>query len=148
MRDTRLEAEGAEFLVLAHLLIEGMEAHKAYTTYPGYDVIALNPSKKRQCRIQVKSRYLTGDRVFGIRNFDCDFVVFAKLNRATPRGASPTGGVRPPELYVLPIDVVHKAKTEAKAMNAYRVRLAKIENADSFLNDWSLIKRFLDMDPS
>jgi hypothetical protein len=33
-RDTHLEAEGAEFLVLGHLLAEGIEAHKMYTNYP------------------------------------------------------------------------------------------------------------------
>jgi hypothetical protein len=33
-------------------------------------------------------------------------------------------------------------------MYAYRVRLARIEDADTFKNDWSLIKRFLSMDPS
>jgi len=38
--DTRLEGEGAEFLVLGHLLVEGIEAHNAYTRFPGFDIIA------------------------------------------------------------------------------------------------------------
>ena len=41
--DTRLESEAAEFLVLGHLLTAGMEEHKAYTRFPGFDVLALNP---------------------------------------------------------------------------------------------------------
>jgi hypothetical protein len=35
--DSRLANVGAEFLVLGHLLIEGIEAHKAYTNDPAYD---------------------------------------------------------------------------------------------------------------
>ena len=58
--DTRLQAEGAEFLVLGQLLTEGTEAHKAYTRYPGFDVIAFDPAGTRSCRIQVKSRWETG----------------------------------------------------------------------------------------
>jgi hypothetical protein len=58
-RDTRLESEGAEFLVLGQLLIAGVEAHKAYTRYPGYDLVAINPDRDRTCRIQVKSRWAT-----------------------------------------------------------------------------------------
>jgi hypothetical protein len=56
--DSRLEAEGAEFLVLAHLLIEGIQAIKAYTRFPGYDLIAADPE-----------------------NLECDFVVLVALNR-------------------------------------------------------------------
>jgi hypothetical protein len=29
--------------VLGSLLIEGIEAHKLYTNFPGYDIIAVNP---------------------------------------------------------------------------------------------------------
>jgi hypothetical protein len=81
-KDTRLEAEGAEFLVLGLLLIEGIEAHKSYTRHPGYDVLAMNPAKDRVCRIQVKSRWATDwGGGFPIKNFDCDFVVLVALNR-------------------------------------------------------------------
>lgn len=80
--DSRLENVGAEFLVLGHLLIEKIEAHKAYTNYPGYDIVAINPESERTCRIQVKSRWATDyNKRFPIKNFDCDFVVLAALNR-------------------------------------------------------------------
>ncbi len=80
--DTKLESEGAEFLVLGHLLIEGIQAYKSYVNYPGYDLIATNPDTNKSCRIQVKSRWATDfDGGFPIKNFDCDFVVFAALNR-------------------------------------------------------------------
>ncbi len=82
-RDTRLEATGAEFLVLAHLLMEGIEAHKSYVNYPGYDVVAVNAAKERQCRIQVKSRYYSSDRAFLIKNFRLGATIATLLQEAT-----------------------------------------------------------------
>ena len=55
-QDTKLEAEGAEFLVLGMLLVEGVHAFKAYTNFAGYDLVALDPGTGRSARIQVKSR--------------------------------------------------------------------------------------------
>ncbi len=43
--DTSLESAGAEFFVLGHLLIEGIQAFKASTNSPGYDIIATHPEK-------------------------------------------------------------------------------------------------------
>ena len=56
-RDTRLEAEGGEFLVVGWLLVNGIEAHKTYSKTPGYDLMAVNAEGNNSCRIQVKSRY-------------------------------------------------------------------------------------------
>jgi hypothetical protein len=55
--ETRLEAQGAEFLVLGQLLIRGLQAYKAYANYPGYDLIAVSKDGARTCRIQVKHRH-------------------------------------------------------------------------------------------
>ena len=53
---------------------------------PGYDLIAINTETKKQCRIQVKSRWATNaNNGFSLKNTDCDFVVFVRLNR----GAGP-----------------------------------------------------------
>ena len=82
-RDTRLEAEGAEFLVLGSLLAEGIPAWKAYTNFPGYDILAGDINNQRICRIQVKSRFVTGAAGFPISNLDCDFVCFVRLNRGS-----------------------------------------------------------------
>lgn len=57
--DTSLESSGAEFLVLGHLLVEGIQAFKAYTNFPGYDLIATAPEQNRSCWVQVKSRWAT-----------------------------------------------------------------------------------------
>lgn len=43
--DTRLESEGAEFLVLGQLLIHRIRAYKTYTNMPGYDLVATHPER-------------------------------------------------------------------------------------------------------
>jgi hypothetical protein len=83
--DTSLESAGAEFLVLGSLLVEGVEAHKLYTNFPGYDIMAVDPKKNTSCKIQVKSRWATDfDGGFPICNFDCDFVVFHSSKSRVP----------------------------------------------------------------
>jgi len=80
--DSSLESEGAEFLVLSLLLVEAIQASKAYTKQPRYDLIAFNPERDRSCRIQVKSRWTTDyDGSFLIKNFNFDFVAHVALNR-------------------------------------------------------------------
>ena len=103
-RDTRLHAEGAEFFVLSQLLIEGIHAFKAYTNFPGWDLIAVNPERKLQQTIQVKSRLPTGAKSFPIKNLDSDFVAFVVLNRG--RRNNPTDPPSPPDVYVVPMRVV------------------------------------------
>jgi len=44
--DTRLESEGAEFLVLGQLLIHRIAAYKTYTNMLGYDLVATHPERK------------------------------------------------------------------------------------------------------
>ena len=78
-KDTKLESEGAEFLVLDRLLLEKITAFKAYTNFPGYDLIATSAEHNTSARIQVKSRYQTNWDGFIINNFDCEFVVFEGL---------------------------------------------------------------------
>ena len=52
-QSTQLEAAGAEFLVLGHLLIEGIHGFKSYRRFPGYDIMAVDASTPGNCRIQV-----------------------------------------------------------------------------------------------
>ena len=136
-KDTRLESEGAEFLVLGSLLAEGIEAHKAYTRYPGWDVVALDPVSGRQCRIQVKSRWRTSARAFLIKNFECDFVTYVALNRGFQRV---DGGRRAPEIYVFPVEIVRAATSQSSWSQAY---LSRIAEPAQYLDNWDLVRAFL-----
>jgi hypothetical protein len=105
-RDTRLESEGAEFLVLGNLLIQGILSYKTYTNMPGYDIVATNPEKNTSLKIQVKSRYQTDRDGFIINNLDSDFVVLVALNRGYPSKKKTEDGVRDPEFYIFPIEYI------------------------------------------
>jgi hypothetical protein len=146
--DSRLENVGAEFLVLGHLLIEKIEAHKAYTNYPGYDIVGINPAADRQCRIQVKSRWATDyNRTFPIKNFDCDFVVLVALNRGyrgyrnRKRAEAAEDGRKPPEFYVFPVGVVRRAQKPQSTWGA--VPLSNIAEVEQYRDAWWRISEFL-----
>lgn len=143
-QDTKLESEGAEFLVLGLLLVEGVSAYKAYINFPGYDLIAVNPDSKKVARIQVKSRWATDyDTSFPLRNLDCDFVVHVALNRGYRFGKKKNikdNGIKPPTFYIFPIDIIAKARNE-KGWN--KVQIKKVEILDSYIDNWQLIKDYL-----
>ena len=103
-QDTRLESEGAGFLVLGHLLMHRIPAYKTYTNMPGYDLVATDPEHHSSACVQVKSRWRTGAPGFLLKNLDCDFVVVAKLNRGMKEGG---GKVLPPEFLVFPVEVLN-----------------------------------------
>jgi hypothetical protein len=141
-RQTTLEAQGAEFLVLGLLLAEGIEAHKTYGRYPGYDIVALSQDHRRVCTIQVKSRFQTGARGFLIQRFDCDIVVLVCLNRgfARPRRDGRTGRGSP-TVYVFPVELVRKAH---RPEGWGKVRLADLHAPESYIERWDLVRRHLD----
>lgn len=143
--DTSLEQAGAEFLVLGHLLVEGIQAFKAYTNFPGYDIIATNPEKNLSCRVQVKSRWATDfDGGFPIRNFDCDFVVLVALNRGYRHRKKPTAedrGRREPLFYVMPVEIVKLAQDPNSGWG--KVFLRRMNSPTQYLSNWGLIKAFL-----
>jgi len=137
-QNTRLESEGAEFLVLGNLLIEGIPAYKTYTNMAGYDLVATNPDKNTVARIQVKSRWKTKAEGFIIKNIDCDFVVIVKLNRGSKDGKRE---ILPPEYYVIPADIIRNVpRTKGWGKALFR----DVPNLELYLNKWSLIRVFLD----
>jgi hypothetical protein len=146
--DTSLESAGAEFLVLGHLLTEGIQAFKAYTKFPGYDLIATNPEKNRSCRIQVKSRWATDfDGGFIVRNFACDFIVFVALNRGfryRRKQAGNPDGHQAPQFYIFPVTVVQAAQDPTNTWG--KVFLRKIGDVGQYVNNWRLVKTFLDFE--
>jgi len=144
--NTTLESEGAEFLVLGHLLIAGIEATKAYRNFEGFDLYATNPAKGRTCRIQVKSRWATDyDGGFLIKNFGSDFVVFVALNRGytSRRLRARAGGRRAPDFYVFPTRVVERAQYARSRWG--KVFLRHMDDAERYRDRWDLIRRHLRM---
>lgn len=138
-RDTRLESEGAEFLVLGTLLIEKIPAYKTYTRMPGYDLVATNPAKGSSVRIQVKSRWRKGANAFALKNFDCEFVVFVALNKTADEGRS-SGKV---EQYIFPIEMLREVHKKDLGWKRGGVLLSTIPHREGYRNDWSLIRRAL-----
>lgn len=134
--------------MLGNLLIEGIQAFKAYTNFPGYDLLATNAERNRSCRIQVKSRWATDfDGGFPIRNFNCDFVVFVALNRGYRyrRKQTEAGtGRRDPGFYVFPVRVVQEAQDPTSKWG--KVFLKRIKEPDQYLSGWGAIKRFLELE--
>lgn len=146
---TNMHSEGAEFLVLGHLLIRGVHATKAYTRFPGWDVLAIDPDTGKTCRVQVKARLATDfDGGFPIKNLDAEFVVLAALNRgyrygqARRRDRDPgDSGERDPDFFVLPMPVVREAVVGAPTWGAsskvYMRR--RIANWEQYRGAWQLI---------
>lgn len=143
-QDTKLESEGAEFLVLGLLLIEGVSTYKAYINFPGYNLTAVNPDTKKVARIQVKSRWATDyDTSFPLKNLDCDFVVHVALNRGYRFGKKKNikdNGIKQPTFYVFPIDIISKARKD-EGWN--KVQIKRVEYLESYIDNWQLIKDYL-----
>jgi hypothetical protein len=144
--DSKLEAEGAEFLVLGHLLIEGIAAHKGYTRHPGHDLLAVDAETGRACRIQVKSRWATDwDRGVPIKNFESEFVVVVALNRGwrgyagRPAPANDDGR-RPPEFWVIPTELM---RSVVRTGTWSKVRLRDIDDVDQYRDAWHRIRDHL-----
>ena len=135
--DTKLESEGAEFLVLGQLLIHKIAAYKTYTNMPDYDIVAVNPEKNSSAKIQVKSRWRTGASRFPIKKIACDFVVAVKLNRGSKDGKKEK---RLPEFYVIPKKIIQRVP---RSKNWKKVKYKDIPKIESYQNKWSLIEDFL-----
>jgi hypothetical protein len=144
-QDTKLESEGAEFLVLGHLLLAGVPCFKAYVNFPGYDLVATNSDTGRSVRIQVKSRWATNyDKSFPIKNFGCEFVVHVALNRGYRFGKTPKEGdtgVRQPDYYVFPVEVIRRAQNEGDKWG--KVTISNIPNFQQYRDAWHLIREHL-----
>jgi hypothetical protein len=141
-RNTRLESEGAEFLVLGNLLMQGIPAYKTYTNMAGYDIVATNPDKHLLAKIQVKSRWRTKARGFIINNFDCDFVIVVKINRGSQDGLDE---IFPPEYYIFPVAFV---KSLPHTESWGNVTFRNVPEIETYKDRWNLITEFLNLPAS
>lgn len=141
-KNTKLESEGAEFLVLGKLLINGIPTYKTYTNMPGYDLVATNPEKNTSVKIQVKSRYQTNWDGFMIKNFDSDFVVLVALNRGIPnKMGRGDDDIRDPNFYVFPIEFVKEIRDKNNDWG--KITKSRMRDFEKYENRWDLISEKL-----
>jgi hypothetical protein len=137
IKNTKLESEGAEFLVLGNLLINGIATYKTYTNMPGYDLVATNPERNTSAKIQVKSRWTRKATGFLISRFDCDFIVFAKLNL---EDITQTTRDEVVEYFVFPAKLLEEVHRGGKMP---KVVLKDIPEYKKYQNGWHQIREFL-----
>jgi hypothetical protein len=138
--NSRLEWQGAEFLVLGHLLIEGLEAYKPYVNHPDYDLVAINPGSGKIARISVKSRWATNRAGhFSLASLNCDFVVHVALNRGERRrGQMISAQVQGANIYVLPVDLCTRVRSSSEKIN-----IRNIPGFEQYESRWDRIQDFL-----
>jgi len=133
-------SEGAEYLVMGHLMRRNILTYKAPPMNEGYDLICIHPDPRRDgkgsndapsLRIQVKSRYASDcDRAFPIKEdkLDCfDFLIVAFLN------AGKTGR-RDPEFYTLSSDFIREHHDSKSVWQ--KVRLSGVlDEIEQFKNE-------------
>jgi len=150
MAENKLRSEGAEFLVLANLLIRDIQATKAYSNFPGWDVLAVNPKTGKQARIQVKSRWATDSGNFLVQNFECDFVVLVYLNRGYNFGkrSRTESGVKDPQYWIFPTKYLlrfsKKGKSSGNFGKSTSFRKNKMPGGGAkFENSWQQIADYI-----
>jgi hypothetical protein len=146
--DTKLESEGAEFLVLGLMLIERIATYKTYTQMPGYDLVATNPETRRSARIQVKSRWATdSNQTVLLRSWEFDFLVYVGLNRGNRyrRTSESDRLVREPDVYVFPKDIARLGIDQTSSWG--RIATRKIPDRESWRSRWDCIRDFVAMTP-
>lgn len=141
-KNTKLETEGAEFLVLGHLLLNRISAFKAYVNFPGYDLIAADAENNTSARIQVKSRYQTNWDGFIIKNFECDFVVLVTLNKGFPKPKkNGDTGIREPEFFVMPVSYVLEVRDPDNKWG--KITKNRLRGIEEYKDKWNFISEFL-----
>ena len=145
-----LTPDGAEFLVLGNLLVRGIYAYKNYVNTPDFDVLAFNPdNNKKIARIEVKSSQRKDAKIYQIRDFKSDFVVFVQLNKYTrsKKKKRLTESENNINFIIIPTKIVkslRKRKT-ANTWGRFRINIGDLSSFKRYENDlgWYRIKKFL-----
>jgi hypothetical protein len=142
-QETAIRAEGAELYVSAYLmLVLGIPTSMASRNMPGYDLLAHNVTTGRQCRVQVKYRGAINSNGTRVHNLDFDFMVYVAGNVGRIGSTTPLhlAERRPPEFYVLPVDVVAAVlRDDALFVSPRRGQHEEYRQA------WHLIAEFIDL---
>lgn len=109
-------SQGAEYLVMGHLMRRNILTYLAPPRNEGYDLISIHPNPRKvrkQIRIQVKSRYATDSskgvfiRKRALKAFDYLIVVLLNIGYYYGAKGGP-GGRMEPEFYTLPSAFVRR----------------------------------------
>ena len=128
-------SEGAEFLVMGHLMRRNILTYKAPPLNEGYDLICIHPdprhrhrrNEKAQLRVQVKSRYQTDcDRGFPIKESSLnafDFLIIVFLNIGNFYGGKDgSEGAAPTEFYTLPRRLIRRLHESTYSWQKVRLK--------------------------
>ena len=143
--NTKLFSSGAEFLVLAKLLLARIETYIAYENQEGYDLISINAQKNLSAKIQVKSKNFKGDSSFYLNKdnkTNSDFYVFAQTNSMTRDYKIIPDSQSRPNLYILDLKTVMQYRKLDKKGTPYLL-LSSLPNKEEFKEDWNQIRKFL-----
>jgi hypothetical protein len=142
-------SEGAEYLVMGHLMRRNILTYKAPPMNEGYDLICIHPDPRHSSnnssaasslRIQVKSRYASDcDRAFPIKQdkIECfDFLVVAFLNAGNFLTGRKDGltGKKDPEFYTLSSEFIREHHDSTSVWQ--KVRLSGLlDEIDKYKNE-------------
>ena len=140
-------SEGAEHLVMGHLMRRNILTYKAPPMNEGYDLICIHPDprherlpgERTQLRVQVKSRYATDcDRGFPVKEkslnaFDFLVVVFLNIGKFF-RGNDGSTGAAEPEFYTLPADFIRRHHQDVGGWQKVRLRSVE-ESLEPYRNE-------------
>lgn len=147
--EKRMSGEGAEFLVLGELLVRHINAAKAYTNFPDWDILAFDSERESQVRIQVKSRYASDALGFILKSTNFEFLVVVHLNKGlrytTGKKFQPTSDS--PQFWIIPQAAVLAAIGSTPKNPKYgewNLSLNKFpDKAREYENAWHLIAESL-----
>ena len=160
-RDTSLQAEGAEYLVVARLFLSGISAFKAPYGMKGYDVVAAAPDLGTSCRIQVKCRWGGNVDGFFLGNLDCEFVALVAPYLGPGPETPASGSAAATKVWLFPADLLaaHIRNPETSP----KIQLTDIRRActappepgapagtglDQFCEDWERVRSHLGLSPA
>ena len=145
MKQNPLESAGAEFLVLAQLLIRRIQTDKAYANQIGYDLVCSNYETKNHARIQVKSRWATDANSFTFSNFKSDFIVLVRLNRghsSSKKKDKKTPGE--PDYFVFPTTIIKQmVTTSGSRRHKLSMKPKELSKFKDHQNKWKIIEEHL-----
>lgn len=148
-KDTKLVSTGAEFVVLGKLLLNEIQTYKTYVNFEGYDLVSVNPTINKSCKIQVKSKNFKNDSSFYLNSVEKnkpDFYVFCQTNTykyVKKIAVLINDNKLKSRFFVMDYDSVQKFKSTDKKGQDYIKIISSVPNFEKYEDNWNSIKNFL-----